>query len=629
MPGGSSHEFRKDDLLHSTPANYSDFVGTFLSVDGTGMRLELGASGQGSTLYLPDGGRYLFSANETLPDSDRFASEFIDVNGNRTQFTRTVNNNRITGAVTDSLGRVLTDPLLQNKIVQPAAGTQNVVLPGLNGSPRNHDLVWANLNQTFDSPERQLKYLGTCENDSQVPIYPPGQTLFQTTSTFNTNVCGTFGPPSQPLFNPVVLSQITMPNGQNYRFKYNEYAEITKIEHPSGAIEKFEYGIVPQFGSFTTPDYAQANRGVKRHWIYENGQAAPQLWDYSTGHSVAPDGSRNELSVFSSPDAVFGFEDPRSGMTKEEKTFDTNGQLRSRTLTDWTTKSLPSTFGNVTRDARPVRSFSIAIDNGKYLATMSETEYETPGENGSTAPTDLTYFAHLNAKRKKSYHYLELTAAEANEAYDTAIVSLKNKFYNTGQVASISETDYSYDSTYKDRGIPSRPIETRVLNPTNVSDVLAKSQSVYDEAAYFENSYTTTNWVDPSYPLRGNVTTARTWDKDNNSWITSHSMYDNLGNVRKVWDTSGDPTRFVETQYSTEYNYAYPTRTIAPAPDPTGVNGTTENSEITRSYDFTTGVLLSVTDALGQTATTTYDDFLRPRWIYPPAGGSQSETIYN
>lgn len=87
MPDGSSHEFRKDDLLHPTPINNSDFVGTFLSVDGTGMRLEVGASGQSSTLYLPDGGRYLFSANETLPDADRFASEYVDAHGNRIQYT--------------------------------------------------------------------------------------------------------------------------------------------------------------------------------------------------------------------------------------------------------------------------------------------------------------------------------------------------------------------------------------------------------------------------------------------------------------------------------------------------------------------------------------------------------------
>ncbi|MFN0140396.1 MAG: RHS repeat-associated core domain-containing protein [Pyrinomonadaceae bacterium] len=630
MPDGSSHEFRKDDLLHLTPVNASAFVGTFLSVDGTGMRLELGAEGQGSTLHLPEGGRYLFAANEPVHDSGRFASEYVDVNGNRTQFTRTVNsNNKIVGTVTDSLGRITTDPLYQNKNAQPEAGTQNVSLTGINGSPRSHNLVWTNLAQAFDSTERQLKYPGTCENDQQIPTIPANQTLFQTASTFSTKICETFGV-TQSLFNPVVLSEILLPNGQNYRFRYNEYGEITEIKHPSGAVEKFEYEVVPQIGTFTSFDYAQANRGVKKHWIYENEQATPQLWQHGAGlHILAPDGSWTQTMPFYSPDASFGFEDPRSGMVKEEKSYDTNNQLRSRKLTDWIVKSVPTDFGNVMRDARPVRTFSIAFEGGKILATMSETDYETPGENGSTAPTDPSYFAHLNAKRSKSYHYLELTSAEANAAYDDAIINLKNKFYNTGQIANISETDYSYDPNYKARGITSRPIETRVLNPANTNDVLAKTQMVYDETAYQDFGYTTTGWVDPNSTLRGNVTTTKTWVKETDTWLETHAMYDNFGNVRKVWDTSGDATRFVEVEYSSTNYYAYPTKTKAPAPDPTGVHGMTEGSEISRHYDFNTGLLLSVTDANGQTATNEYDNLLRPTRVNPPVGGSVSETIYN
>ncbi len=55
----------------------------------------------------------------------------------------------------------------------------------------------------------------------------------------------------------------------------------------------------------------------------------------------------------------------------------------------------------------------------------------------------------------------------------------------------------------------------------------------------------------------------------------------------------------------------------------------TQGSEISRVYDFNTGLLTSVTDANGQTATTEYDNLLRPIRINPPAGGSISETIYN
>ena len=61
--------------------------------------------------------------------------------------------------------------------------------------------------------------------------------------TLTPNPQGTLIPIPTPVrFNPVVLNQITLPNGQHYEFLYNQYGEISKITYPTGSYETFEYG---------------------------------------------------------------------------------------------------------------------------------------------------------------------------------------------------------------------------------------------------------------------------------------------------------------------------------------------------------------------------------------------------
>ncbi|MBK7706050.1 MAG: hypothetical protein IPJ30_09785 [Acidobacteria bacterium] len=87
-----------------------------------------------------------------------------------------------------------------------------------------------------------------------------------------------------------------------------------------------------------------------------------------------------------------------------------------------------------------------------------------------------------------------MTSAEASEQFDAAIVILKSKFHNSGQLASLTQTKYGYYPNYKARGIASVPTETRVLNPANPNDpddFLAKTETIYD------NTFPASN---PNYP---------------------------------------------------------------------------------------------------------------------------------
>ncbi|MBK9172239.1 MAG: hypothetical protein IPM28_04425 [Chloracidobacterium sp.] len=566
MPNGSTVEFRHSDEVCDLSGNSGqcDWAtsNTYLAVDGSGMRFQKNEiqpnNETRSVLYFPNGSKYLFPVGGTPPGQYyETANIVVDRNGNKSTYDNSNN------TWTDTLGRTVRDPLYNPlNLERPVSGVQSFDLTGIDGSQVSYSLVWKRLQDAFEDPlNSQIKYLGEdkCTWLQNSPV--SGTFLFQNQEMGplddqilngvryirrQRGCASMFGGENPPLFNPVVLSEIIMADGSKYEFLYNEYAEITLIRHPTGAYEKFEYGKVRAIGVTALEVYTQTNRGVLRHIISEDGTANSEIEylyreiDTSLGSAHAvfnPDGSKTERVLYESAGSSFGFEDPRNGMAKEERTRDANGHLISRRLNDWEVLGPqgPNAYQHAARDPRVKRNVTIVFEAGSNsaLATMTVNEFDDAGSS------DPEHFSHLNVKRTINYHYKVLNKADIDdEQLSWATIESENWFSNV-PIASITETDYSYDPDYKARGITSRPVETRVLNPANPNDVLAKTQFVYDEAAYFDNNYTTTNWVDPNSTLRGNVTTTRTWNKDTDTWLESHTMYDNFGNVRKVWDASG------------------------------------------------------------------------------------------
>ncbi len=657
MPDGTTQEFRKDDEVYD--CNLVPCIpdeGSYLSVDGSGMKLVVGTpinpSGE-STLFLPDGSRYHF---KTFEGTDQ---RYIDKYGNVTLYDGE------TKTWTETLGRQITDPFPSNLEV-PTLGTTPFQLPGVENQPITYSQKWEMLKpdscvtgseascseSALENVSDSLYSQGndTClDRDNDNPTSNPRlfiadpthteQVITQThpqrwyLNTYKYRICG-------GLFNPIVLHETTLADGSKYKFRYNRYGEITKIIHPTGAYERFVYAMVPALSGMTGP-YNQGNRGVVQRYLSEDGVTETQIWTYGSdpqlfgiGNVVdAPDGSRTQTTYSNGGGYLFGFEDPLAGKPVDERVYTkplNAGNPNSREIlkrTKWDYVVAPPRSGGVgpqgTRDARTKRSVSIVFEpgSGYALAKLSTIEYDDAGSS------DPEFFSHLNAKRQKAYHFASVPKATAEDpALTWATIE---GWFPSSKLASVTETDYSYDSAYKARGILGRPVETRVLNPANPSDVLAKTQYVYDESQYFDNSYTTTNWEDPNSNLRGNVTTTRTWVKETDTWLESHTMYDNFGNVRKVWDASGDVNKFVETQYDPTYKYAYPTKVISPAPDPSNTTGTNQTSTVETTYDFTTGLPLSVKDEFGQITKTEYDASLRPVRVYADNfTAPESQTIY-
>ncbi len=679
LPDGSTHEFRKDDLVHPycigsvndpstcTNTNGAETTGTYLSVDVTGLKLEKGATFEGQTrdiLYLPDGGRYVFSpipTDSTNEGSYRPAEKFLDINGNVSKY------NPSTKTWTDTLNRTITDVLPSNWIRQnQTVRTDNISLPGLAGvnfGTIDYKFKWEALGNVFDQElpveDRTLNYIGrqTCVGNLS-NLTSPG--LF-TQSQDNTRICTSTGENNVPVkFNEAVLSSVQLPNGKEYVFKYNRFGEITKIVYPSGSYESFIYNQIIPLSGANSVVYDQMNRGVTERKLYDVNGVLQQRWQYSAGvinstykiTTTAPLGgnalgngikSEKYLYYATSDGADFGFNNPRVGTPYEDITYDEVGDRRSRTLTEWITAP-PRTGGNTQglRDPRVKRTVSVMIENGQALATLSESEYETPGENGSSAPTDAEYFAHLNVRKAKSYEYAVIPLNIAQ----TGTLAQIAAYFNSSLLSNTAETDYQYDANYKARGIASLPSESRVLDKNG--NVLVKSQTVFDETAYLDPSGSgqlsgslINTWKNPatdtdipaaSQNLRGKPTTAKVWDSDNNAWIQTHTQYDQYGNARKAWEANEGigSNRFAETEYSADYGFAYPTKVITPAPDPDNIHGTNQGSFATTTYDFMTGLSLTSTNEFDQTTATEYNDaLLRPtRSFAVNFAAPETQTIY-
>lgn len=628
MPDGSVVGFRQDDSLYvsgSTLGGYGNFNwnGTYLSIDGSKLRLTVGSPQP--ILYMPDGGRYLFGgANHT-------ATLYIDAHGNKTTYNTT------TRQWTDTLGRLLTNPFpVGPDEMAPTEGEDTFVYPGMGAQDQEVEFVWEKL----DTQHSDLAY--TAAQHSCIPnistSIPSGATsLFGGIGGYHMRVCGQSTP-----FNPAVLTEIRLANGSSYKFYYNLYGEIDRIDYPTGGYERFLYGLIKPLTSFedSSSPYDRFNRGVRKRWVSSDGTAGTEVLreydvetvttgnpttDYYRIVTTAPDGTsteqylHNESSEISYP---WGFGNIAVGRPYDERSYASGtgtlaSRMMSRKLTKYALTSNTLTGGDgrsyeATRDLRPERTVSIVFEpgNSNALATMAETVYDTSGNS------DPAYFSSLNPKQQKTYHYVVVNASTAASANITTAAG----WFSATTPATVTEMDYLYDANYKARNINGLVTETRVEDASG--NVKAKSQITYDGLSLLSEP-TSTRWENPNTNYRGLVTKTRSWhDIANNLHIDTQAQYDLMGNLRYSWDGNGNIS---QVEYSSTYDHAYPTKTISPDPDGAGAITPLETTVI---YDYNTGLPTSTTDANGQTTTMEYNDpLLRPTRVIAP-NGHQTITEY-
>jgi len=632
LPGGETHELRKADAVYADSGSI-DMSGTFYSVDGARMRYD--SSGQNTgTLYLPDGSRYILNNGDV---------QYIDEDGNVLNYSGT---NR---QWTDTLGRVIGMPWPVN----PGATDYSYSLPGLNGSTVVYTLKFRALSDSL-TPDAfgqfpTLRPMGdyylpnpssppTSYTGSNFPQSTTGSTMFVSGYSDPEELANTYtyvvgkGQSGSSVFNPVVLKEIVLPNGQSYKFSYNAYGELDKTIYPKGAYQRYTYSAVGTLGLSTFP-YTQGSRGITARFLSPNGTggADEAQWTFSGIAplvTTAPDGTRSETYPFIASGSTnnFGYQDARQGLPVEERIYapvSQGGAMLRRSLTSYgvTTSIInkpnpPNTFNSGTytayRNPRTERSVNLMIDTGGDALSKNIT-YEYV-DNGLQFSTGLD----LNATNE--YHFATVDTTTAQSGVITSMP--------TGTLASRAETTWLNNPSYQSRNLLSLPTSV-VLRDGNLQ-IVSRTDSFYDEVAYPLLTYgdlSAPDYIDPFTNARGNVTTLRRYvDTGANIYHDTHAQFDQCGNLRNSWNVRN----ILETQtsYSSTYKHAYPTQITTATPDPSGAHGSNTAFVRSSTFDFNLGLTLTTTDENGQVTTYSYQDdasvndpLNRLRRITRPDGG--------
>lgn len=686
LPGGESHELRASDVPVPMPSPLpnplwppaSAWEGIFVATDGSGLKYEQDTNANIFRLYLSDGSFYDFNSGPPEPHGLTVTQSYIrrarrltDVNGNFAEFNA-ANGTYKYGSWTDQLGRtfpVMVPPETPWGFEEMTEFTDTFFLPGMGNN--SYELKWQRLASVFAETNYATRYIGKGFNAPfpQNPLFVNENIFatcgygdrpqFPTNSLLAVSAFNYFHSTGDPPFNPMVLAEVKLPNGAKYRFKYNEYGEIEKIEYPFGGYEEFDYKKVDSLAG-QAEGVQQANRGVENRRVYESTASNPITYSYSSASSdhnyrtsvTAPDGTQTDTFMHRGIRPLcdaqteyeyyynglkWGYDTPLAGRVWETRVFsnDQPKQIKQRTITRWiTTTATPSVYIRAQGprllewNARVDTTQNITYEGNSGVSTATKLAYDSADERGSP----------LNVTKRSEYAYETVSdggsysPAETATWPPTSTPTLDDP--TTGDTpVRVRWMTYETGTAYTNRNILRLPTEVLVTDGASTPNVKAKSQIGYDESTYLVSDTptgTVPGWGTPepsaSPYVRGLATTTKAWPDLSGNPIQTHTQYDQFGNVRKTWDGNGNLSQIeYADRYSDSTNrhtYAFPTKTISPVP---GGNGSTSSFETQTTYEFETGLPTKVVDPNGGETEMLYvDPMRRPTKVIAP---NDAETI--
>jgi len=566
---------------------------------------------------------------------------------NGTYFDR--NGNRLLSSNGDTLGRAFSNPL------GGSGNDYTTTLPGVGGT-LSYTFHWRHLSDTGVLTQSQSVYHGSDYSCSGSGC--DGRYLFTSDVSQQSPVYIVNGPAT---FDPVVLYQVVLPhdsanqNPPTYTFTYNVYGEIDKVVYPTGAYERFNYGLVEQ-NINTSFVYSEGSRGVTDRWVSAKGDGldeAQNHWSYSgvwgARTETAPDStSTTRLLYVDNGAAGWGYSDARAGMGYDERAYNASGQILRRKLTEWTTSGSNYPYNNPTQNAqyasrnpRVTKETEIVFDTGTSSALAKTTLHSY----------DLTHEFTVGPIETSVTEY-DWVAVDQNTAATAASSSIpisSNALRTQETTNLILDPNVSQRDAYRARNLVSLVTSTRIKD--GQGNIVAQSSINYDEGgqlASFSDYGSVLNWTDPGAGVvRGNPTTTSRWLNFNGStfstypsgtYLTTHAKYDQCGNVRQVFDARDTTlTNPSQISYADSFSdgvprnsYAYPTSTTSAVPDSTGQYASTSGFGSTSVYDFNTGHVVSTTDPNGQTVNYDYSDPLnRLKQVTQQSNGARVQYNYS
>jgi RHS repeat-associated protein len=435
-------------------------------------------------------------------------------------------------------------------------------------------------------------------------------------------------------FDPEVVSAVWLPDGRKYRLLYNSYAEVARVELPTGGAT--EYDMVA--GSGVVVSSGATARGIEERQIYRRlkesriytGLAAGTLVSrtvYTAGDGTSEfngttvrddhvvkveqyDGANHLLAlskhyfVGSAADSLFTREEGslyspagegREITTVSFDTVDTSKTLHTVTST-WEQREPVAWVGHLESWGSnfPPPGLAIQPDNDPR-----QTRVLTTLDDGQVTKQEFDYDRYNNRKEMREYGY--------GQGQPGGLLRRTVTEYLTTDPSS----GVDYAGATSGAHIRNLPLSTEVWDGS-ADKLVSRSEFVYDEAARLSDDYGTLpadfpGYSAPATTARGHLTTAKSWldmlgaYTSPQTYLETHAQYDRFGNAVKAWDARGNVS---EVKFSAQYRYAYPTGTVSADPD--GASGPLSPLTASTVYDFTSG---AITDTYGANGEHTHADY--------------------
>lgn len=575
----------------------------------------------GLSLTYPTG--YLMLADGTRYRIEQGLVRWLrDRNGNRVTFAHDANG-RVT-KVTDSLGREVN---YAYDVVEPAPYglCDRITFSGFGGAQRVVRVSKADLSAAL-RPDFTIKKYG-----GPAGLFP--ELTGSSTTDFTTQVA----------------TSVWLPDGaRRYQLFYNSYAELARVVLPTGGVIEYDY--TP--GSGVGAQTLEIHRRVVARRVYGDAAALasgrPEL--SQTYHASHPSNSetlvvveqrdgdgrlversrhhfRGSAVAYQPPSAFYPPWD--SGKEDVTETLDVTTSAHASAAVLRRTE-------NTWQPGTPLSQWATNPDavGGPHVSQT----LTTLGDTGQVSRQTFRYDLYNNRTDLWEYDY--------GGAYPS-------RHTHTDYLTTNNGVDYTSHAGAHLRGLASAQQLYSVDPSTGAETPAAKSETRYDEPAYPLVTYpgvTVPGWSDPGTTTRGNATSVRSYIEASVSvapdqacpagaCVETHARYDQLGNVRHLWDARGKLSKlFYDDAFCndggarcgggfTPNTFAFVTRAETPVPGNTA-HGATAPLATTSVYDFYTGKTYSSTDQNNQTTSISYEDnegdldpLDRPLSVTRPDGG--------
>ena len=593
----------------------------------------------GGIIFQPSG--YLMFGNGVRYRISNGGVDWMrDRNGNQLKFTGTT-----TTKIVDSLNREVEIEYDVNDVA-PYGHCDRITYKGFGGQPRVIRISEAPMSTSMQEGETTKQYYE----------------LFD----------GMWGAQTYGVYDDFRVTAVWLPDGRSYKFRYNSYGEIGRIELPTGGAIEYDYG--------PGTAYAYASGLIDLGWGGESPGDAPymkqtilrRVWvrrEYPNGGTGTSFARR---TLYSGSASSCG-PDPES--TVGVLHYKPNGTMEGIPVGGTQHWFYGSPCGSVQwaitnpsysppwKEGREFRTDSLAPD-GQTLLRKVEMKWEQPAA-GTTWPLTLTETNAGAKTNRPQVTEIKTTLTDTGQVskqtfafdqYGNRTDIYEHDFGaapgTAGPLIRRTHTDFVSAAAYVNASIDpllgphlrSLPQESWVSADGGSTNKLSLTVYDYDQFGLTPRASITglcvtcpnaqcTSANPTSLVTRGNVTRVTRYANPagRTGPHASTSTYDVAGNVVSMADANGNTTQLsyddsicnalgCTSAFNgtfTPNSYAFPTSTTSPVPDVSvelnmgyaaGTFGSTSALTTATVYDFHTGQVYSMTDPNNKKTTLEYDD---------------------